>query len=88
MVSREEMDALLHGASEVIEGNGRELRDFGHVFLTCYEMGAAAAFGLMGMAEAIRRNHLGILNVVRVRTKAGPIQFPPCDCEPGSVHTC
>ncbi len=37
------------------------------------ERGAAVAFGLMGMAEAIRRTHLRIVEVIVTRSTALPV---------------
>ena len=53
-----------------------------------FQRGAAVAFGLMGMAEAIRRNYMSVLPVVLVRHTYGTITFPTCNCEPNTVHTC
>ena len=46
-----------------------------------FAAGAAVAFGLMGMAEAIRRNHLRIMPVAFSRHVAGPITLEPLDAD-------
>lgn len=58
----------------------RHVGDFGVVILASYDMGAAVAFGLMGMAEAIRANRerpidvlLGKLRAVTSEWRAEPI---------------
>ena len=51
---REDMDQLLRDISEEIEARDWDMHDFGPVFVASRDFGAAVAFGLIGMAEAIR----------------------------------
>lgn len=46
-----------------------------------FARGAIVAFSLMGMAEAIRRTHLGYREIRVRREPARPISLEP-DCEP------
>lgn len=52
--TREEMDRLACEAADVVAFVGEDPGDIGFMFAACYGLGAAVAFGLMAMAEAIR----------------------------------
>ena len=54
--TREEMDRLAAEAVDLLEFTGEDPKDLGLMFAACYGLGAAVAFGIVGMFEAIRAN--------------------------------
>jgi hypothetical protein len=66
-------NALLHALEHV----NRENYCAYELFALGADWGVAWLSAIIGMAEAIRRTHLGIRPVVRVQSKPGPIELPP-----------